>query len=164
MFEAHTHRENDHTDHKGADDPELNKLTNAALALLARREYSQGELRERLARKSTDSQLVEIVIEALQEQGLQSDLRFCENFVRYRIEQGKGPHKIRQDLRQKYISDALIQQCISDDAVFWSERAADIYMRKFKDKPPESEKERAKRLRFMVARGFSAHQVYDLID
>ncbi len=144
-------------------DPELNTLTNAALGLLARREYSKGELQERLNRRSSNSELVFHVIEALEEQGLQSDERFSEHFVRYRIDQGKGPHRIKQDLRQKHVPDTLIEQFVSNDSEFWAERAAEVYSRKFKDTPLADEKDKAKRLRFMVSRGFSAHLVFDLI-
>jgi regulatory protein len=144
-------------------DSELNTITNAALGLLARREYSTGELQERLARRTKNQDLVDTVLAALQEQGLQSDERFSEHFVRYKIDQGKGPHRIKQDLRQKHVPDDLIDRFVSNDSEFWAERAAEVYSRKFKDLPLKDEKDKAKRLRFMVSRGFSAHQVFDLI-
>lgn len=144
-------------------DPELNKLTNAALGLLSRREYSKGELQERLSRRVSNPDIVDHVLDALEEQGLQSDERFSEHFVRYRIGQGKGPHSIKQDLRRKQVPDHLIEQFVSNDPDFWAERAAEVYSRKYKDQPLEDEKDRAKRLRFMVSRGFSAHQIFALI-
>jgi len=145
-------------------DAQRNTLTNAALALLARREYSRGELQERLVRKSSRLDLIEEILDTLEEQGLQSDERFSEHFVRYRIDQGKGPHCIRRDLRQKSISDTLISQHVPDDPDFWVEKATQVYARKFKQNPLNDEKDKAKRLRFMVSRGFSAHQVYPLMD
>lgn len=145
-------------------DAELHKLTNSALGLLARREYSRGELKERLYRRSDDFSLVDQVLDALEEQGLQSDARFTESFVRYRIDQGKGPIKIRQDLRQKHISSETIQTFLEQDEEFWTEKASSVYSRKFSGSPLSDDKDIAKRLRFMVSRGFSAHQIYPLIE
>lgn len=155
-------------EHKNDKSPELNRLTNAALGLLARREYSRGELSERLARRSEDQDLIGHVLDALQEQGLQSDQRFCESFVRFRVSQGKGPVRIKQDLRMKKLDAELIdhhlQDISGDDHDFWRLRAAEVYDRKFSDLPVNNDKERAKRLRFLVARGFSAQLAYSLID
>lgn len=145
-------------------DPQLHKLTNAALGLLARREYSRGELEERLLRRSSDQRIVDQVLDALAEQGMQSDQRFTENFVRYRIAQGKGPIRIRQDLRQKQISSEHIDQHLDQDADFWAHCAKEVYSRKYGCQAFNGEKDFAKRLRFMVSRGFSAQQVYPLIE
>jgi len=145
-------------------DGELHSLTNAALGLLARREYSRGELFERLSRRSENAVLVEQVLESLQEQGLQSDQRFVEHFVRYRIGQGKGPIKIRQDLRQKAVSDELIRLHLDQDTEFWSEKAEELYHRKYGQNALKDDKDFAKRLRFMVSRGFQAHLIYPLIE
>lgn len=145
-------------------DAELHKLSNVALGLLARREYSRGELVERLARRSNNEVLIGQVLDALVEQGLQSDQRFAENFVRYRIEQGKGPLKIRQDLRQKHIDSALIDATLDQEPEFWSDCAERVYTRKFGNKALDGDKDFARRLRFMVSRGFSAQQTYPLIE
>lgn len=145
-------------------DAELHRLTNAALGLLARREYSRGELEEKLGRRSQDAALIDQVLDALEEQGLQSDERFTEHFVRYRVSQGKGPIKIRQDLRMKHISSRQIDDCLDQDDEFWREQAFQVYQRKFSGAPVNDDKDFAKRLRFMVSRGYSAHLIYPLIE
>lgn len=147
-----------------AKDAELNKLTNRALGLLARRDYSREELRERLSRQVPNEQVVDQVLDALEEQGLQSDARFCECFVRYRIDQGKGPLKIRQDLRQKGIPTELIEYHLNQDSEFWLTRAKQVYLRKFATRPIDDDKDFAKRLRFLVSRGFGAHDVYPILE
>lgn len=145
-------------------DDELNNLTNTALGLLARREYSKGELRERLSKRSSNTSLIDQVLEALSEQGLQSDERFSEGFVRYRINQGKGPLKIRQDLRLKRVSTEDIDRFLDQDDDFWVAHASDVYNRKFSDIPIQNEKDMAKRLRFLVSRGFSAQMVFSILE
>lgn len=143
---------------------EQNRLTNTALRLLARREYSRGELSERLARSSSDSNLISQVLDTLSRQGLQSDERFTENFIKYRIDQGKGPIKIRQDLRLKQISDDNIERFLDQNPEFWADLASSVYSRKYGNEPLSGDKDLAKRLRFMVSRGFSAQAVYSLIE
>lgn len=146
------------------DNTQQSKVMTAAVALLARREHSQAELKERLARRCDDMSVVDKTLAKLVEQGLQSDERFCEHFVRYRINQGKGPFVIRSDLRQKGLSEDLVQQHLDFDDDFWSEKAEAVFSKKFGYSPVEEQKERAKRLRFMVSRGFPAHLVYPLIE
>jgi len=147
-----------------SEDSGVNRVMTAALAILARREYSQAELKERLSRRCDDLSLVEQTLEMLVERGLQSDERFCESFVRYRIDQGKGPFVIRSDLRKKGLSDELVQQHLDHDDDFWTSQSERVYSRKFGASPVENDRERAKRLRFMVSRGFPAHLVYPLIE
>ncbi|WP_370978961.1 regulatory protein RecX [Agaribacterium sp. ZY112] len=144
------------------------ELYHAAVALLARREYSKGELEERLLKKTDAYHEVEAVVERLSEQGLQSDERFCESFVRYRIEQGKGPLKIRQDLKFKKISEELISLHLDIARELWFERAVSVLLRKFPALPQESgqleAKEKAKCLRFLLSRGFSSDIAYDALN
>ena len=139
----------------------LNRLMNAAMALLVRREYSRAELRERLLRRFPEP-AVETVLDMLAQQDLQSDTRFVENFVRYRVRQGKGPQKIRQDLLLKGIDADLVNELIPSDPEFWLEVAKEVYHRKY-DGIAGSQQELGRRLRFMVARGFSANQVYAIV-
>ncbi len=150
-------------DTKPREEGERNRLTNAALALLVRRDHSRGELCERLSR-SSDSALVEEVLDHLADQGLQSDERFCESFVRYRIDQGKGPAKIRQDLRQKHVSSDFIDRALDRESEFWVQRAQQTYQQKYKGVAIADAKEKARRLRFMVSRGFSAAMVFPLME
>jgi regulatory protein len=146
------------------DDNGVSRLMTASIALLARREHSRAELEARLARRCDDHQLIQKTIERLQEQGLQSDERFCEQFVRYRIGQGKGPFVIRSDLRQKGLSDELITKHLNFDDAYWSEQSERVYQKKFGSRSVGDDRDRAKRLRFMVSRGFPAHLVYPLIE
>ncbi|WP_158224568.1 regulatory protein RecX [Agaribacterium haliotis] len=140
------------------------QLLNQALALLARREYSRAELTQKLGQKCDDLRQVEALLDSLAEQGLQSDERFSEAFVRYRVEQGKGPLRIRQDLRQKGIAETRISELIEHYADQWFEQAFEVYVRKFKLDAPTEAKDKAKRLRFLHARGFSPDIAYRVLD
>ena len=101
---------------------------------------------------------VEIAVSKLTEEGLQSDERLAEAFIRSRVNRGQGPVKIKMELRQKGISDALIGLAMEEVDQDWYALAADVATRKFADidgKFDSDPKERARRSRFLQQRGFS---------
>lgn len=149
---------------------EFKTLKNAAVSLLSRRDYSHKELFNRLSVKSSNKEVIRDVLSELIALGYQSDERFAESFVRYRRNQGKGPLRIRMDLRQKGIDDALIDTVLSLDDLddvgscrSWFEDAKRLYETKFGSVPVADSKEKAKRLRFMIGRGFSPSDAYQLV-
>ena len=74
------------------------EIRKKAMDFLARREYGQAELVKKLADKGYQRSIVEGELQRLTDEGLQSDTRFAESFVQSRINQGKGPVRIRADL------------------------------------------------------------------
>jgi regulatory protein len=62
-----------------------------ALGLLARREHSARELKNKLARRGFDADENAVALERLQSKDFQSNARFGEMLVRSRIESGYGP-------------------------------------------------------------------------
>ncbi len=139
-------------------------IKNAALSLLARREHSKQELLSKLSRKFSDAEKVEKQLANLAEQNLQSEERFVELFIRSKKGQGKGPKFIKQELRQRGISEYLIAAYIYEEDENWFELAADVYAKKFANTPIEDIKEKARRVRFMVSRGFTPDSVFRLFS
>lgn len=130
----------------------------AAIGLLARREYSARELQLKL-RASQPEEAIAEAIESLQAQGLQSDQRFASTWLRHRLLQGYGPQRIQQELRQKGIADELLRSCLQDEAIDWFAQASEVFQRKFGRRPPKDAKEKAKAMRFMQYRGFTSDQI-----
>lgn len=87
-----------------------------AIGLLARREYSRQELAERLAAKGHAAEAIAECLEALAEQGLQSDERFAEGFLRSRILRGQGPLRIRLDLERRGLDREAIRHAFDEAA------------------------------------------------
>ena len=75
-------------------------------------------------------------------------------FVQSRINQGKGPVRIRLDLEQRGIGDAVIEMAIEESAADWHGLARDVRVRKFGDAEPADFKAKAKQMRFLQYRGF----------
>ena len=130
-----------------------------AMDFLARREYGQTELIKKLADKGYDRSVAEQAVNKLTEDGLQSDQRFAAAFVQSRINQGKGPVRIRLDLGQRGVGDAAIELAIEDASANWFELARDVRLRKFGMGKPSDFKAKAKQMRFLQYRGFEQDHV-----
>ncbi len=128
-----------------------------AIALLARREYSRLELERRLAGKGHDDETIAECLDGLAQEGLQSDARFAEVFVRSYIARGQGPLKIRAKLGERGIEGALVRSALEEADVDWSFLACDVLARRFDD-AGETPRERARRERFLAGRGFDFDQ------
>jgi regulatory protein len=130
-----------------------------AMDFLARREYGQTELIKKLADKGYERSVAEGAVNKLTEDGLQSDQRFAGAFVQSRINQGKGPVRIRLDLGQRGVGDAAIELAIEDASANWFELARDVRLRKFGTGKPSDFKAKAKQMRFLQYRGFEQDHV-----
>jgi regulatory protein len=106
---------------------------------------------------------VDIQIERLRDEGLQSDSRLAEAFVRSRANRGQGPVKIKMELRQKGIADGLISEALATADQDWFELASQVAERKFRE-PPQDSKDRARRSRFLQQRGFTFDHISALDD
>jgi len=126
-----------------------------ALGLLARREHSAFELRQKLRQRGYSEDVIAPLLEDLAARGWLSDLRFAEGFLRNRIDKGHGPLRIRADLAQKGVSPALIDRVMESEAVDWIDVARTRIRKRFKAGPVDA-RERARRYRHLHAQGFPA--------
>jgi len=140
------------------------EIRRKAMDFLARREYGKTELIRKLADKGYAFRIVEKEIQKLADERLQSDDRFSEAFVQSRINQGKGPVRIRLDLRQRGISDAVIEMAIEESAADWHGLACEVRVRKFGDAAPADFNDKAKQMRFLQYRGFEQDHVQGVFD
>jgi len=131
------------------------EVRSAAFALLARREYSRAELTQKLSRKCENTDLLQQVLNQFAAEGYQSDERFAHLFVRSRCNAGYGAMRIRQELRQKGVESDVIEQAMVDEGIDGYRQALESCQRRFGDQPPGDPKEYARRMRFLVNRGFS---------
>jgi regulatory protein len=130
-----------------------------AMDYLARREHGRSELYDKLMRFGFDAEVADDAVAQLVEDGLQSDTRFVEAFVRSRINQGKGPAKIRADLRQKGVNDGVTEDGIQEADQDWYALAVEVRLKKCGTKRPAEFKEKARQMRFLQSRGFEQDQI-----
>lgn len=131
----------------------------SAIRLLARREHATAEIKRKLKFRGYDDELASEVVDDLTQQRLLSDERFAEMFVRSRAERGQGPVRLRAELRQLKLTAELIEARIKSANVDWTSLAKDIRQRKFGLSIAKIPAERAKQMRFLQYRGFTADQI-----
>ncbi len=136
----------------------------AAINLLARREYSRAEIWRKLSPRVEESSLLERALDSLQEAGYQSDERFAEVFTRSRLGSGYGAMRVRQELRQKGIASELVEQALEVEEADGYTQALDACRRRFGEAPPDNPKEYARRMRFLVNRGFGFDEAKKAIN
>ena len=72
-------------------DTKIRDVRRAAMDILARREHCCAELKRKLQAKSFSGDTIDTVLRQLQDEGLLSDSRFAESYVRFRAMKGFGP-------------------------------------------------------------------------
>ena len=133
-----------------------------AMDLLSRREHSAYELTQKLKQRDFDREAIEAAIEELQQDNLQSDNRFVESMVNYRVNAGFGPLKIKHELRRKGINDLLADAFLEPLSDRWHQSMVHQRMRKFGEAIPAGYAERMKQARFLQNKGFSPESVMRL--
>lgn len=127
--------------------------------ILARREHSRLELEQKLRGRADNNETLTAALDQLTTEKLLSDERFCEAFIRSRMNGGYGPARIRAELKERGISEALITRYLDEKDGGWLERLADIIDRKFGSEPDQDLKSLAKRQRFLLQRGYTFDQI-----
>jgi regulatory protein len=85
----------------------------AATRALARRDYSERGLHERLTRAGVEAGELEQVIAELRAVGLLDDGRFAGRRARALAERGKGDAAIRFDLRRQGVDGELVEDALA---------------------------------------------------
>ena len=139
-------------------------LRKKAMDLLARREHAAAEIQQKLqayAKKKDFGETDKIakVINDLQNEGLLSDERFTEMFVRYRKNNGRGPMRIQTELRERGVSEKIQTAWLDFSDPQWREKVVEVRIKRFGNNLPGDYKERARQARFLQSRGFTTDQI-----
>lgn len=126
----------------------------AAMDLLARREHGRVELTRKLAKRGAPVELIDTALERLAQEGLLSEARYLESFVGYRARAGYGPLRIREELIQRGLPRADVEQALGDCGIDWREQLEQTWRRKFAGQLPGDARERAQQGRFLSYRGY----------
>ncbi len=130
-----------------------------AMDYLARREHGHLELLNKLTKFGFDADIADDAVARLAAEGLQSDTRFVAAFIQSRINQGKGPVKICAELRERGMSDGLVDDGLADAKQDWCASAREVRYKKFGAVQPVEFKEKARQMRFLQSRGFDSGQI-----
>lgn len=132
---------------------EAQRCRHIAVGLLARREHSNLELRNKLRLRDYGESVIEPVLAELIDKGLLCNERFAECYVRSRVNRGIGPVRLKQELLERGVDAGLAESFLVDQD--WQQLALVVRRKRFGEANPGNVKDRAKQSRFLQYRGFT---------
>lgn len=138
---------------------------NYIINLLARREYSEFELRNKMQEKAFSEEEIENALTHCQQKNWQSDRRFAENYINARSQRGYGAYRIKQELRQlKGVTNETIEEAFLESSVDWEAVTLTVLRKKFPNyAEKQTPKAKQKIWQYMLSHGFHSEEFSDLI-
>lgn len=136
---------------------------------LGRQMRTEAELRrlmhQRVEPGPRGDEIIAAVIARLREQHYLDDRAYAETYARLRQENEKfGQRRVRQSLRQKGVSAAMVEKTLTESYARTNEEAlARQHLERKRIRKPENEKETARVMRRLVAAGFSTGAIYKIL-
>ncbi|MGM0633437.1 MAG: regulatory protein RecX [Pseudomonadota bacterium] len=143
------------------------RMRRRAMDILARREHSRFELSGKLASRFEEStaELIDAILDQLESDGLLSDRRFAESFVRVRQDKGYGPLYILSRLNQRGVSGDVVDAVLEEQDPDWFAIAESALRRKTAgDSVRDEERQKSRLLRFLASRGFTGEQSHKALQ
>jgi regulatory protein len=130
--------------------------------MLARREYARAELAARLAATGAARSEIDPLLDELERAGYLSDARFASAVVRQKAG-GYAKRAIAHALREKGVAAPAAKEALAalddDDELT---QALALWQRRF-GKAPADEREKARQVRYLLARGYSTSIIYRVL-
>ena len=129
-------------------------LKGRALRLLSQREHSRAELERKLKKYEEEPGTLAQALDELAAKDFISEARVVQSVLHQRAAR-HGAARVRQELLHKGIAPERVAEAVATLAASELERAREVWRRRF-GTPPLDAAERAKQVRFMLARGFAS--------
>ena len=137
-------------------------LKGRALRLLSQREHSRAELERKLAQHEEVPGELSKALDELQARDFINDGRAVDSLVNRRA--GKlGSARIQQELAAKGLSGEAVAEALENLKDTEFSRAHEVWRKKF-GSPAQDPQARAKHMRFLITRGFSAEVVRRVVN
>lgn len=125
-----------------------------AIDYLSRREHSETELAQKLARVFYDQEAIGSVLHQLIAQGYLSDARYAEMIIRAKSNQGYGPKYIKNYLFQKGVPSSTVVGAIHESDVDWLALKEQVREKRFGTLLNLSYNDRVKQMQYLQRKGF----------
>jgi len=146
------------------------EMYEVAVRALMRRAHSVHEMKQKLARRSENKLLVQVVMARLKENGMIDDARYAKQFARQRTESRKqGKFRVARELRARGVPDRHIEAALQETAKDTDEGAMvrqriERKLRSYRDRGPDTskkidERKMASMYGSLLRAGFSADVV-----
>ena len=136
-------------------------LKGRALRLLSQREHSRAELERKLASHEEVPGELAKALDELQARDFINDSRAVESVVHRRASK-LGATRVKQELAAKGLTGEAVAQALASLKDTELSRAQEVWRKKF-GSPPSDPQNRAKHMRFLLTRGFSADVVRQVV-
>lgn len=143
------------------------KALGYAFLLLKYRQRSEQEIRSRMARKKFAADDIDETVGFLKEKRFIDDAGFARAWVASRLARGVGASRVKNELRLKGISLAIVQEALRELPENYSEDAAmaslvEKKLRQYGGVEPAKKKQRI--YAFLIRRGFCPDAVADIVN
>ncbi len=147
---------------------EISKAKSYAYRILARRMYTNKEIRDKLVERGYVDKIIEDVIATLERYGYLNDRTYAQEWIESRMRsKPKGKIALRQELERKGIDRSIIEDALSQafDQSKESEMALDLARRKARSFDADDPVAAKRKLQaFLLRRGFDFETVKDVIE
>lgn len=141
---------------------QTDKAYNLTLACVARRMRSEGELHDYFRRKGYSDDFAKTVLPKLKRQGLVDDAEFARRWVENRrLLKATSAKKLRLELRQKKISNELIESVLSSDETDERQILRELVEKKRKQSRYQDPQ---KLMMYLARQGFSYNDIKSVIN
>lgn len=128
-------------------------LKGRALRLLSQREHSRAELERKLKKYEEEPGTLALALDELAAKDFISEARVVQSVLHQRAAR-LGAARVRQELLHKGIAPEAVAEAVAGLQGNEFERALEVWKRRFGE-PPKDAAERARQVRFLMARGFA---------
>ncbi|KWT85741.1 MULTISPECIES: recombination regulator RecX [unclassified Variovorax] len=128
-------------------------LKGRALRLLGQREHSRSELERKLAKYEEEPGSLARALDELAAKDFISEARVVQSVLHQRAAR-HGAARVRQELLHKGVAPEAVAEAVASLAASELDRARGVWRQRF-GTPPQNAGERARQVRFMLARGFA---------
>lgn len=135
-----------------------------AMDLLARREHSRLELRQKLIQRGYPPAQIDPVLDRLAEERLLDEGRYAELYASTRADKGYGPLRIARELRERGVPDEQVTASLAALETFWLPKLRELHRKRFKSRIPADAAERMRQIRVLRQHGFTLDQIKRLFE
>jgi regulatory protein len=155
-------RTSENIESAGTADPVL--IRAKALELLARREHTRLELRQKLLQRGFPADRIEPVLEQLVEERLLDETRFAELYAGARADKGYGPLRVARELRERGVPEEVVAATLAALEDDWLPKLRELHRKRFKSQIPADGAGRLQQTRVFRQHGFTLDQIKRLYE
>lgn len=142
---------------------DIDAVKRSAFWHLSRRDHSEQELRNKLARKTDNQGWIDAVIDECYDYRYLDDQRFTETFLRNAQLKGHGINRIQRDLKLKGIATHQASDALQQSDFDYIDSATQLLSKRYRERI-ENAHLKQKVMAFLQAKGHTFEDIFCAID